>query len=143
MKRFIFDVGAVYYDVVTARLAEWRADCARLAEHLRDDDRLIVDLGTGPGVSAYEMAESNKQVLVLGVDISHTLLRRAVQNRRRYSASEQRVHFIRADAEAIPLASGSVNAVTTHSFLYLVANRRAVLNEVRPWKASAGLSSRA
>jgi len=56
LKRVIFDLGAIYYDVVTARLAEWRADCSHLAEYLRDDDRVIVDLGTGPGVSAYEMA---------------------------------------------------------------------------------------
>ena len=131
MKRVIFDLGAIYYDVVTARLAEWRADCAQLAAHLRDDDQVVVDLGTGPGVSAYEIAKSNSHVLVLGVDISHLMLRRAVQNRRRYPASERRVQFIRADAEALPLASGSVDVVTTHSVLYLVSNRRAVLDEVR------------
>jgi ubiquinone/menaquinone biosynthesis C-methylase UbiE len=131
VKRVIFDLGAIYYDVVTARLAEWRADCGHLAAHFRDEDRVVVGLGTGPGVSAYEVAASNDRVLVLGLDISHAMLRRAVRNRRRYPASERRVQFIRADAEAVPLASGSVNVVITHSFLYLASNRRAVLDEVR------------
>jgi ubiquinone/menaquinone biosynthesis C-methylase UbiE len=131
MNRIIFDIGAAYYDVVTARLTEWRTDCAELAAHLGEADRLVLDLGTGPGVSAYEIAQSNAQAVVLGVDISHTMLRRAVRNRDRYRASEQRVEFARADARSLPVRSGSVDAVTTHSALYLMPDRPTVLREIR------------
>jgi ubiquinone/menaquinone biosynthesis C-methylase UbiE len=131
VNRAIFDIGAVYYDLVTARLSEWRADCAQLAMHLQERDRFIVDIGTGPGVSAYEVAAQNHSVTVLGVDISQIMLRRALRNRQRYSGCQQRVHFVRADARELPLMSASVDVVTTHSTLYLVSDRRAVLREVR------------
>ena len=130
MKPVVFDIGALYYDVVTARLPQWRADCRKLGEHIGGAARVIVDLGVGPGVSAYEIAQSMPQTTVLGLDISRAMLRRAVRNRRRYSGSEDRVQFTQADAELLPLASGSVDAITTHSFLYLVSNRPAVLAEI-------------
>ena len=138
MRRIIFDLGAAYYDVVTARLPEWRIDCSHLAAHFRQNDRVVVDLGTGPGVSAYEMAASDERISVVGLDLSPVMLKRAVRNRSRYPASERRVHFVRADAGAIPLASASADVVTTHSTLYLVPNRRAVLEEARRTLRSGG-----
>ena len=131
MHRLIVDLGAAYYDRVTARLPDWRADCAWLAQHLGERARLVVDLGTGPGVSAYEIASANPRVTVLGVDFSHLMLRRAFRNRLRYPVAARRVELARADATVLPVASDSVDAVTTHSFLYLARDRRAVLAEVR------------
>jgi ubiquinone/menaquinone biosynthesis C-methylase UbiE len=140
LNRIIFDIGALYYDVVTARLIEWRSDCARLADELRAHDRLIIDLGTGPGVSAYEIAQSRRDVLILGVDISPLMLRRALRNRPRYPQAEGRVVFVRADAAALPLAARSVDVVTTHSTLYLVADREAVLREIQRVLKPSGLA---
>jgi SAM-dependent methyltransferase len=71
------------------------------------------------------------QTTVFGIDISLTMLQRAIRNRYRYAVCERRVHFAQADAELLPFASGSIDAITTHSFLYLVPNRRAVLAEIR------------
>ena len=79
MNPVVFDIGALYYDVVTARLPQWRADCKQLGEHVGSTARLILDLGVGPGVSAYEIAESMQQASVLGMDISHNMLRRAIR----------------------------------------------------------------
>ena len=129
MNPIVFDIGALYYDVVTARLPQWRADCRKLSEHIATA-RIILDLGVGPGVSAYEIAESIPQATVLGVDISAAMLRRAIRNRCRYSGTKDRVQFTQADAESLPLASGSIDAITTHSFLYLVSNRPAVVGEI-------------
>jgi ubiquinone/menaquinone biosynthesis C-methylase UbiE len=131
VNRIVFDIGALYYDVVTTRLPEWRADCRQIAEHLGNDARVILDLGTGPGVSAYEITNSKSGATVLGIDISLTMLRRAMRNRCRYASCEGRVHFAQANAESLPLESGSIDAITTHSFLYLVSDRRAVLGEIR------------
>ena len=131
MNRLVFDIGALYYDVVTTRLPEWRADCRKLTEHFVSDARMILDLGIVPGVSAYETTNSMPEATVLGIDISLTMLRRAMHNRHRYAGCEGRVHFAQADAELLPLASRSIDAITTHSFLYLVSNRGAVLGEIR------------
>jgi ubiquinone/menaquinone biosynthesis C-methylase UbiE len=128
--RRVFDLGALYYDAVTAWQPEWRADCARLAAHVSDDARLIVDLGCGPGTSAFEVASHRPHVLILGLDVSHLMLKRAIRNRARYPASESRVQFVRADAAGMPLAPRSVDAVTSHSSFYLVPDRRRVLDEV-------------
>jgi ubiquinone/menaquinone biosynthesis C-methylase UbiE len=128
----VFDIGAFYYDVVTASLPQWRADCRELAKHLINKDaRLILDVGTGPGVSAYEITDSMPRAVVVGIDISFTMLRRAMRNRQRYAGCEARVHLAQADAELLPLVSGSIDAISTHSFLYLVSNRRAALGEIR------------
>jgi ubiquinone/menaquinone biosynthesis C-methylase UbiE len=140
VNRIVFDIGALYYDLVTTRLPEWRADCRKLTEHLVSGTRVILDLGTGPGVSAYEIANSMPQTAVLGIDLSLTMIRRATRNRRRYGGCEGRVHFAQADAELLPLAPGSVDAITTHSFLYLVSNRRAVLDEIRRVLRSGGVA---
>jgi ubiquinone/menaquinone biosynthesis C-methylase UbiE len=140
VNRLVFDIGALYYDVVTTRLPEWRADCRQLAEHFVSGARVILDLGTGPGVSAYETAISMPQAAVLGIDISLTMLRRAMRNRHRYPGCEGRLHFAQADAELLPVASGSIDAITTHSFLYLVSNRRAVLGEIRRVLRPAGVA---
>jgi ubiquinone/menaquinone biosynthesis C-methylase UbiE len=131
VNRIVFDIGALYYDLVTTRLPEWRADCRQLGQHLGNDVRVILDLGTGPGVSAYEITKSTSQTIVFGIDISLTMLRRAKRNCCRYPGSEGRVHFAQANAELLPFVSASIDAVTTHSFLYLVSNRRAVLGEIR------------
>ena len=138
VKPILFDLGALYYDVVTAWLPEWKEDCARLAQHLREHDRLIVDLGCGPGVSSYETAASASQALVIGIDISHLMLRRALRNRRRYPSAGSRVHFIRGDALAMPFATASVDVVTSHSSFYLIPDKRAVLEEIRRVLRPAG-----
>jgi hypothetical protein len=65
VNRLVFDIGALYYDVVTTRLPEWRADCRKLTEHFVSDARVILDLGTGPGVSAYETTNSMPQATVV------------------------------------------------------------------------------
>ena len=111
MNRLVFDIGALYYDVVTTRLPEWRADCRKLTEHFVRDARLILDLGTGPGVSAYESTNSMPQATVLGIDISLTMLRRAMRNPDRYAGCGGRVHFAPAgpcaQSTSLPWVRGS------------------------------------
>lgn len=55
---------------------------------------------------------------------------REAQRRQPHRYTE-RIRWLRADAACLPFASGTVDACTGHSFLYLVANRSAVLSEAR------------
>ena len=48
-----------------------------------------------------------------------------------WAVSERASTWLQADAARLPLAEGSVDACTGHSFLYLVADRSAVLAEAR------------
>jgi ubiquinone/menaquinone biosynthesis C-methylase UbiE len=51
--------------------------------------------------------------------------------RRRPRMLRERVTFLRADAAHLPFASQGLDACAGHSFLYLVADRTAVLGEAR------------
>jgi ubiquinone/menaquinone biosynthesis C-methylase UbiE len=126
---WIFDLGADIYGWFTAQAA-WRASCARLAEHLPAGDRLrVADLGCGPGVSAIELARRRPGDLIIGLDVSPRML--AVARRRLASARlpAGHVHWVRGDAARLPFGTGSLDALTGHSFLYLLPEREAALAE--------------
>jgi ubiquinone/menaquinone biosynthesis C-methylase UbiE len=112
--------------------AVWRGSCARLASRLADlSAPRIADLGCGPGVSTFELARRLPGARVLGVDVAPRMLHEAQRRRHAAHLSSERISWLRADAAQLPLAAGSLDACTGHSFLYLVANRGAVLSEVR------------
>lgn len=127
MSRAIFNRFAGYYDSGVGSLARWRAHCRSLADHLPADARRVLDLGTGPGISAFEIAAGAPQTRVLGVDFAPRMLRRAARHRARDGAS--RASFAQADATRLPLRDGCMDAVTGHSFLYLVPQRAQALAE--------------
>ncbi len=129
MKRAIFERFAGYYDVGVGGLARWREHCGSLAAHLPEHARLVLDLGTGPGVSAFELAARAPGAHVLGVDFAGRMLRRAARHRVLRGASA--VSLAQADARRLPVRDGVADAVTGHSFLYLVPGRAAALAEVR------------
>lgn len=126
----LFEIGAIPYAVLTAH-ATWRAHGARLAElaGVAPGERLL-DLGCGPGESAFGMAERVAGLRVVGVDYSELMIRIA-RARRRFDRAAANVQLVRADATKLPFPDGSFDAVTGHSFLYLVPDPARVLAEVR------------
>jgi ubiquinone/menaquinone biosynthesis C-methylase UbiE len=67
----------------------------------------------------------------MGVDIAPRMLNEARRRRRRAGLRAARISWLLADAAKLPLNDKSLDACTGHSFLYLVANRRDVLAEIR------------
>jgi ubiquinone/menaquinone biosynthesis C-methylase UbiE len=127
---WLFDAGAGAYRWFTAQAA-WRESCAALARHLPDGSGIrIVDLGCGPGNSTAGLAAQRPDALVIGVDIARRMLGYARRDGLR-SSWAGRVGWVQADATHLPLRAASVDAITGHSFLYLVRDRQAVLAEVR------------
>jgi SAM-dependent methyltransferase len=125
---WLFNLGAEVYAWFTSSEA-WRASCARMAGLLADlDAPKIADLGCGPGVSTFELARRLPTAHLVGVDVAPRMLQQA---RRTALHERARVTWVQADAAALPFKQGSLDACTGHSFLYLVANRAAVLSEVR------------
>jgi len=127
--RWLFDWGAWPYGLYTDQ-ATWKASCAALIRHFPPTagPPRVLDLGCGPGVSALEFARRLPEARILGLDIATAMLRRA----QAYAARDGligRVSWLQGDALRLPFATDSVDVITGHSFLYLVADRQTVLAE--------------
>lgn len=127
----MFDLGAPLYDWMTAQEV-WRGHIRGLARYFPagEDALRVLDLGTGPAVSAIALAEAEPGLRVVGVDYSAGMLARA-RPRVEASRARDRIELVRADARSLPFPDASFDAATGHSFLYLVPEREKVLAEVR------------
>jgi ubiquinone/menaquinone biosynthesis C-methylase UbiE len=123
--RIAFREGAAIYEALTDS-ARWRDDCAALAPLLPEGR--VLDLGTGPGTSAIELARAEPGARLVGLDLSAAMLGRA---RRRAATAALSIPFVRADATLLPFAAGSFDGAAGHSFLYLVPDPLAVLRDLR------------
>ena len=127
---WIFDLGAEVYGWFTAQ-PTWRASCAALADHLPESGgRVVVDLGCGPGVSTFELARLRPADHLVGLDLAGRMLAEARRRARGRGAAAERIVWLRADASRLPFASGSVDALTGHSFLYLLPDQQGALAEM-------------
>lgn len=125
----LFDLGAVPYAILTAQPV-WRTHGGALADlcELRAGAR-VVDLGCGPGESAFGMIDLVPGIEVVGVDVSATMIAIAGL-RRRFDRAGPSTTFVRADAMHLPFDDASFDAATGHSFLYLVPDAARVMREV-------------
>jgi ubiquinone/menaquinone biosynthesis C-methylase UbiE len=112
----LFQALALPYELLT-RHSVWRAHCARMALELPAGARHILDLGCGPGNSTIQLPAGS-----VGADHALSMLHRA----RRL---EPRMPLVCLDALALPIRSGSLDAVTFHSVLYLLPDQPAALRE--------------
>ncbi len=90
----------------------------------------VLDVGCGPGESAFGMAERIPGLRVLGLDFSPAMIRIA-RARRRVDPVGQMIDLTQGDAMELPFADGSFDAVTGHSFLSLVPDAEQVLREAK------------
>jgi len=125
-----FESGALGYAFLTSSPA-WREHGGQLVTFagVRPGDR-VLDLGCGPGVSAFGMLDRVPDIEVTGLDISYMMLHIAERLRRREPLGSK-VSFVRADASRLPFPDRSFDAVVGHSFLYLLPAPDEVLAEVR------------
>jgi len=119
----LFQAVALPYELLT-RHPVWQRHCARMALELPRGARLILDLGCGPGNSTVQLPAG-----AVGGDHAFSMLHRA----RRL---EPRMPLLCLDAIALPVRSGSLDAVTFHSVLYLISDQAAVLREkqIEEWR---------
>lgn len=128
---WIFELGAGIYAWFNSQDV-WRSSCARLAAHFPNEPTRhplrVLDLGCGPGVTVIELAHERPDAFYVGLDLASRMLDIA----RTETARENMAHmiaFVLADATALPFADNIFDVTTSHSFLYLVADRAAVLRE--------------
>lgn len=126
----VFDLFARVYDWFTDQDA-WSESCRGLAEHVPPGASRVVDLGCGPGVSLLALVDERPDVRAIGVDRALRMLRIA-RDRARHTGNRGAIlGWVCADAARLPLADNAIDVVTGHSFLYLVVDRAAVLQEMR------------
>lgn len=105
------------------------------------DPRVVMDLGTGTGTLAAEALQRWPEAEVVGVDVSDGMLgiARATVAERVGREAARRLRLVQADAQRLPLASGSVDLCVTSFVMQLVLDRPAALREVRRVLAPGGL----
>ena len=137
--RRFFNLSARFYEALVLQ-DYWRVQIGRLLDHVSPREGLrVLDLGCGPGVSAFELAERlGPSATVVGIDLSDRMIERAKHHLASRHTHLAGVHFERADATALPFDDGSFDLVTGHSFLYLVPDRPGVLREARRVLAPGG-----
>lgn len=127
----IFELGASPYDLLTDQ-ALWRDQVLRVLDHVPVRPRRILDLGCGPGVSAFALGEHlGAETEIVGIDIAKRMIALAERHHLRDHPHLDRVRFQHADATALPFDDRGFDLAVGHSFLYLCPDRPAVLREVR------------
>ena len=132
---WIFNLGADVYGWFTAQ-PTWRASCARMAALLPTEPGIhVADLGCGPGVSAFEIARLRPDARVVGLDRARRMLtearRRSAPGRVPAPPAGRPIGWVLGDAARLPFPDASLDALTGHSFLYLLPDRDAALAEMR------------
>lgn len=117
--RRAFDRAAASYD---AHAVLHREVGRRLFEHLdpiRIEPRRVVDLGCGPGPSFDAIAERFPRADLIGIDFSASMLRRARARKGWLSRAfgSRSPFLVCADAERLPLATGSVDFIFSNLVL--------------------------
>ncbi len=117
----VFNAAALPYELLT-RHPVWERHCAAMTRELPPSARLVLDLGCGPGNSTSHLRDAVGAGAV-GLDIAKPMLRRA-------HLRDSRLSLLCADGTALPVRSGSLDAATTHSVLYLLPDPKRALAEV-------------
>jgi SAM-dependent methyltransferase len=100
---------------------------------------VIVDLPSGGGTLLPLFARSERQLVILEVDLAEVMLRRALAVHER-APSDLEVSFVRANALSLPLRDGVVDIVVSVNGLHVMADPGAFLAEIaRVLKPSGAL----
>jgi arsenite methyltransferase len=124
---FASRLGSMVYDYNQAALRRLFAAWLQPTEWLNiQPGGIALDVGCGPGSVTASLARAvGSEGLVLGVDISESMLARAVR-----AEFGPQVAFLRADAQRLPLRDQTVDAVVCLAVLQLVPDPVAALAEI-------------
>src|SRR5271165_6364314 len=93
----------------------------------------VLDVACGPGNFTREFAREASRGIVVGLDASRTMLARAVAE-----TSAPNVAYVRGDAEALPFADDSFDAVCCFAALYLIERPMQAIREIARVLAPGG-----
>ncbi|MDT8410743.1 MAG: malonyl-ACP O-methyltransferase BioC [Wenzhouxiangellaceae bacterium] len=105
-------------------------------EGLRFEPKTIVDLGSGPGIQARELARHFPGAQLVAMDIALPMLHQAQTQRGLF---KKRFERVAADAHALPLAQSSVDLLFSNLMLQWCEDLPGVLNGFRRVLRPGGL----
>jgi SAM-dependent methyltransferase len=121
--RSFFDLWSRFYDIpLVQRAAYWPIHDAVVGALAVRPPRRLLDLGCGTGQLADRLQRELRGARVTGCDFSAGMLAQARPRNRR-------VRWVRGDAQRLPFADGSFDAVTTTEAFHWFPNRRRALAE--------------
>ena len=97
----------------------------------------VLDIGTGSGRLAIELAKARPDWQINGIDISEEMLKLARQNTAQGNFAD-RIDFRQASTSALPFADGYFSLVACNSSLHLWADPLKVLKEIARVTSSGG-----
>lgn len=126
-----FDLWSASYDRPGLQATTYRpihdAVLARL-EDLQPD--AVLDLGCGTGQLTQRLGEHFPDASIIGADLSDGMLDRATERAESEEAAPNVGGFVRADAQRLPLASGSFDVVTCTESFHWYADQEAAVAEL-------------
>ena len=129
-------LGATFYNAVAAK--GFTGLYHKIAEEIVAEIKSgkILDIGTGPGYLAIEIARLNSQLEIIGIDLSHKMIDLARKNAATGKIGSPkgrplgcRIKFEAADAHNLPYPNNSFDFVCSTFSLHHWKNREKVLNE--------------
>ena len=88
----------------------------------------LLELGCGPGFYACKLSQELPNLSTTGIDLSHSLIRRARSRAR--SLQLGNCTFQHADAHALPYETGSVDAVVVSRLFLIVPEKEKIVGEI-------------
>ncbi|WP_022853585.1 methyltransferase domain-containing protein [Thermodesulfatator atlanticus] len=94
------------------------------------EEGLFLDIGTGTGHLAIELAKLCPKISIVAVDLSENMLTVARENAQKEGVLE-RINFMKADAKNIPFPSESFDCVYCHNMLHHIPQPIELLREIK------------
>jgi malonyl-CoA O-methyltransferase len=140
-----FARAAAGYDAVAVLPREIASRMLQRLDYVKRQPGLVVDLGCGTGASLAALGERYPQAEILGLDVCEAMLR---VGRRRRSRLRWLLPFLRgpkhaslaaADAQALPLATGTAGLLWSNLMLHWLPDPMAGLREMHRTLERGGL----
>ena len=103
-------------------------DVDRIASFIQRRHGLILDLACGPGIFTRQIARLAPESIVIGFDLSHQMLERAVRLSRKEGLTN--AYYMRGSALSLPFKSESFDAVTCCGALQLFRDQDQAVGEI-------------
>jgi ubiquinone/menaquinone biosynthesis C-methylase UbiE len=127
--RLFFDLVAPIYRWLTNNPL-WRSSLHEMSRHFPPSgaELVLLDVGCGPGNSAFEILSLRADLRIIGLDFSARMLKLALFTARR-RRDGGRTTWAQGDVTRLPFPDSSVDAITGHSLYYMLDDREAFLRE--------------